>query len=79
MKPREKVPVFILLKNGEIHEGHWIKDINKYKRNVKRWRIYKTGKTVPDEEVLMWIYPKEFLTLLRAQKTLTFHCNMVIE
>lgn len=55
MKPKQKIPVFIILTNGEIYEDHWLKDINKYERNVNRWRIYKTGKTVADEEVLAWI------------------------
>lgn len=62
IKPKEKVPVLICLANGEIHEGHYIKDINKYRRNVNVWRIFKTGKCVQDEDVIMWAnMPKVYL------------------
>lgn len=64
MKPKQKIPVFIILTNGEIYEGHWLKDINKYERNVNRWRIYKTGKTVADEEVLAWIEKSDLQKML---------------
>lgn len=55
MKPRQGKPVLIMLKDGSIHEGHWLKNANYKEKNVRRWRIYKTGKTVPDSEVLAWI------------------------
>ena len=54
IKPHQQVPVLIMQKNGEVHEGHWLKVANKYQRNVNVWRIYKTGKCIPDDEVLMW-------------------------
>ena len=55
MKPKQGKPVLILLADGSIHEGHWLKNANRYERNVNRWRIYKTGKTVPDSEVIAWV------------------------
>lgn len=55
MKPKHGMPVLIILTNGEIHEGHWLKDINKFERGVNRWRIYRTGRTVPDPDVLAWV------------------------
>lgn len=55
MKPRQGKPVLIILKDGSIHEGHWLKNANYKEKNVRRWRIYKTGKTVPDSDVLAWI------------------------
>ena len=53
-KPKQGKPVLILLADGSIHEGHWLKNANN-ERNVNRWRIYKTGKTVPDSEVIAWV------------------------
>ena len=55
MKPRQGKPVLILLADGSIHEGHYLKNANYRVRDINRWRIYKTGKTVPDEEVLAWV------------------------
>lgn len=55
MKPRQGKPVLIILTDGSIHEGHWLKNANFKEKNVRRWRIYKTGKTVPDNEVLAWM------------------------
>ena len=55
MKPKQGLPVLIILKDGSTHEGHWLKNANYKEKNVNRWRIYKTGKTVPDNEVLAWI------------------------
>lgn len=55
LKPEQGKPVLILLADGSIHEGHWLKNANRYEQNVNRWRIYKTGKTVPDSEVIAWV------------------------
>ncbi len=64
MKPKHAKRVLIILLGGEIHEGHFLKHINKYVRDVNQWKIYKTGKTVPDEEVLAWIDLEEFEELV---------------
>ena len=53
-KPPQGRPVLIFLKNGEVHEGHWLKNANYKQKNVNRWRIYKTGKTISDKEVAGW-------------------------
>ena len=55
IKPKQGQPVLILLADGSIHEGHWLKNANYREQNVNRWRIYKTGKTVPDSEVIAWV------------------------
>ena len=47
--------VLIRMKNGEVHEGHYIKNANKYVKNVDRFRVYKLGKkTIPLDEVKEW-------------------------
>lgn len=76
MKPKQKIPVLIILTNGSMHEGHWIKDINKYERNVNRWRIYKTGKTVADEEVLAWVYMDDIKMIGDHKMKFEIHYNM---
>ena len=59
MKPKQAKPVLIVLADGSVHEGHYLKNANKYEKNVNRWRIYKTGKTVEDKEVVAWIYMED--------------------
>lgn len=58
-KPKQAERVLIILANGEIHEGHFLKNANYKEKNINRWRIYKTGKTVADEEVIAWIRMKD--------------------
>ena len=53
-QPRSGVPILLLLNSGEVHEGHFIKNANRYQMNTNRYRIYKTGKTVEFDEVQMW-------------------------
>lgn len=55
----EKLPahgknVLMYMTDGSVHEGHFILHANKYQKNVRRWRLYKTGKTVPEESVVAW-------------------------
>lgn len=78
MKPKQKVPVLIILTNGSVHEGHWLKDINKYKMNVNRWRIYKTGKTISDEEVLAWAYIDDLKMKRDSVMEVEIHYNLEI-
>ena len=57
--PRSGMPVLILLKDGTVHTGHFIKNASYKVENVNRWRIYsndKKGRTVPDEFVADWMY-----------------------
>lgn len=53
-KPPQNKGVEVLLQNGEVKKASWLKDINKYVRNVNRWRIIDTGKYVDDIEVKEW-------------------------
>lgn len=52
--PENGRDVLIKINNGEVHEGRFIKDINKYHMNVNRFKIYKTGKTIAMKDVSMW-------------------------
>lgn len=45
---------FTASRRWAVHEGHYIKHGNKYVKNVNRYRVYKTGKTVGPEEVKGW-------------------------
>lgn len=54
--PRADVHLMLELVDGSVHEGHFIKHGNKYVKNVNRFRVYKTGKTVPIDDVVAWAY-----------------------
>ena len=54
--PPSGVSILLELADGEVHEGHFIKNANKYHKNVNRYRVYKTGKTVAREAVTRWRY-----------------------
>ena len=75
MKPKSGKRVLILTKDGEVFEGHFIKNANYKEKNVNRWRIYKTGKTVPDEDVKAWIYVNEAQALLEVGREFHLHRN----
>lgn len=75
MKPKQGEPVLIILKDGSMHEGHWLKNANYREKNVNRWRIYKTGKTVSDEDVKAWIYVNEAQALLKVGREFHLHRN----
>lgn len=56
--PESGKSVIILLNDGSVHTGHFIKNANYKETNVNRWRLYsnqKKGKTVADEEVVDWL------------------------
>ena len=47
--------ILLRMRNGAVHEGHFIKDANRYVRGVNRYRVYKLGrKTVEADEVTEW-------------------------
>jgi len=47
--------VLLKLSDGSVHEGHFIKNANKYVRNVNRYKVYKFGnKTIDSSEVVAW-------------------------
>ena len=53
--PPSGVSVLLKLKSGEVHEGHFIKNANKFVKNVNRYRIYKFDKkTIDESEVVGW-------------------------
>lgn len=53
-KPRQGVDVLLKMKDGQIHEGRWLRNANKWEQNVRRWRIYKFDKYVDEDEVKEW-------------------------
>lgn len=59
VKPIQGVECVLLLVNGERHAGHWLEHANKYQRNTRRWKIYKTGKYIDEDEVIGWRYMDE--------------------
>lgn len=54
--PRSGKSVLLKLADGQVHEGHFILNANKYQMNIRRWRIYKPGykKTVEFDFVQAW-------------------------
>ena len=52
-KPRQHKPCELRLTTGEITEGVYVKDINKYITGVNRWRL-SSGKWIDDEQVVQW-------------------------
>lgn len=80
IKPKQGKPVLILLADGSIHEGHWLKNANRYEQNVNRWRIYKTGKTVPDSDVIAWVDLEDIVKIQGPEPGMTgpvfFQLNM---
>ena len=77
MKPKQLVPVLMILEDGSVEEGHWLKDINKYERNVNRWRIYRTRKTVPDNEVIAWVDMKDISEWIKCQCSIAHELGRV--
>ena len=53
-KPPQFRIVEIELLKGDIVQAYFLKDINRYVRNVNRWRLIGNGKYIPDKEVLKW-------------------------
>lgn len=56
MKPVQAKRVLMVMEDGSVQEGHYLKNANKYEQNINRWRIYKTGRTVEDKQVVAWVY-----------------------
>lgn len=52
--PKSCESVLCYLENGEVHEGMFLKNANKYHKNINRWKIYKYKKTLPIDAVKMW-------------------------
>ena len=79
MKPKSGKRVLILTKDGKVFEGHFIKNANFKEKNVNRWRIYKTGKTIPDTEVVGWAYmealKKAIVKYEAVRDIIDFHFN----
>ena len=53
-KPPQHKEVEILVKGGEVLKASWLKDINKYVRNVNSWHIIGTGNYISDNAVIAW-------------------------
>ena len=54
-KPPQHVWVQVMLKTHQVIAGFFVKDINKYIRNVNRWKDVSTGKWHDDSEVMAWM------------------------
>lgn len=55
-KPPQYKEVEVLVKGGKILRASWLKDVNKYVRNVNSWRIIGTGNYIKDSDVIGWRY-----------------------
>lgn len=58
--PRSGVPVIILLKDGTVHTGHFLKNANYKITNINKWRIYgnkEKGMVIDDDQVADWLAP----------------------
>lgn len=53
-KPPQHMPVLIRTADGQELTASYLKDVNKYVRNVNSWRKIKDGKYLPDKEVTEW-------------------------
>lgn len=54
--PKQNEDVLLLISDGTVHEGMFLKNANKYHKNINRWKIYKRRKTLAFDEVIMWRY-----------------------
>lgn len=53
--PASGVSVLLKLRDGSVHEGHFIKNANKYVKDVNRFRVYKLGnKTLEMDQIDKW-------------------------
>lgn len=46
--------VLFRIKNGGWHEGFFLKDANRYVRNVNRWKDTNSKRWYEDSDVLEW-------------------------
>ena len=53
--PKSTVPLVFVTKDGVLHPGFFLKDANKYLRNINRWKDTESGKWFDDEEVVGWM------------------------
>ena len=53
-KPPQHKEVEILIKGGKVLHATWLKDANKYIRNVNSWHIMGTGNYIKDNGVIAW-------------------------
>lgn len=53
-KPPQHEVVEVKLDDGTVAEASWLKDINKYIRNVNSWKLADSGKYVKDSKVKAW-------------------------
>lgn len=58
-KPPQHKIVTVQLQDGTILKASWLKDVNKYVRNVNSWRIIDTGNYIKDSEVIGWKYDND--------------------
>lgn len=52
--PKSTVPIVFMTKDYVWHTGFFLKDANKYVRNVNRWKDTESGKWFDDDEVVEW-------------------------
>lgn len=53
-RPPSGRDVLLVLNDGSVHEGRYLKNANQYVRDVDKFKIYKQGKYIDSSEVIMW-------------------------
>lgn len=53
-KPPQHKEVEILVRGGKVLRATWLKDVNKYVKNVNSWHIIGTGNYIKDSDVIGW-------------------------
>lgn len=54
MRPPSTKRIRFKTHDGEWHNGFFLKDANKFVRNVNRWKDTDTGRWYDDEEITEW-------------------------
>lgn len=53
-KPPQGKDVLLVLNDGSVHEGRYLKNANKYVQNVDKFKVYKADEYIDSSEVIMW-------------------------
>jgi len=53
-KPIQNKEVLLLLQDGNVHSGFWLKNASKYEMNVRRWKVYYGNRWYDEDEVIGW-------------------------
>ncbi len=55
-KPIAGKEVLMWVDGGEKHCGFWLKDANKYVKNIRKWKVYYGNHMIEENRVIAWVY-----------------------